>query len=139
MARAYAACFSVAPPPAEFFAYRDRLLAGTVTQTGLLREFVASVGDSRLSGLRRQALHEIWSRIAFPLAMTALLAARARLRNILRLPRNLRAQIGARKIRTLAAMPRKDQRYANPALPFLGCRRKKKAARSAFTPAWKRR
>ena len=91
VARAYAACFGIAPPPAIFFACRDRLLAGTISQAGLLREFAASGRGIRVSGLRRQALREMWAG-SIPSAL-ALAAARTA-RNILRLPRNLRRKRG---------------------------------------------
>ena len=94
VARAYAACFGMAPPTARFFEYRDRLLAGTVTQTQLLREFAHSGRGVQISGLRRHALQELWGR-SLP-AGIALAAARGA-RNLLRLPRNLRRKLAAGK------------------------------------------
>ena len=115
VARAYAACFGVAPTSAQIFALRDRLSSGTVSQAGLLRELAAS-GRARISGLRQQLLRDAWAH-SFPADM-ALRAARLG-RDILRLPRNLRRKLGRGKSAVAAAPPLQQAATRKPRIALL--------------------
>jgi glycosyltransferase involved in cell wall biosynthesis len=116
VARAAAACFGVAPSPAQFFALRDRLSAGTVSQAGLLRALAAS-GRASVSGVRQQLLRDAWAR-SFPADM-ALRVARLG-RDILRLPRNLRRKLGQGKSAAAAAPPVQQAAARKPRIALLG-------------------